>query len=67
MVKSEKSLCQQPVEARTDIQRQLEILQAGPIINARGGGPRFEPVISELAATLKEIEDRLADLESGDE
>jgi hypothetical protein len=66
MVKSEKSLRQQLVEARTDIQRQLEILQVGPIINARGGGPRFEPVISELEATLKEIEGRLADIMADD-
>ena len=67
MVKSEKSLRQQPVEARTNIQRQLEILEAGPIINGHGGAPQFEPAISELEATLKEIEGRLADLEAGDE
>ncbi len=65
MVKSEKSLRQQLLEARADIQRQIEILEVGPIINARGGGPRFEPVISELTTALKEIEDRLADIGDG--
>jgi hypothetical protein len=54
------------LEARADIQRQLEVLQAGPIINARGGGPQFEPVTVELTATLKEIEDRLAALGADD-
>lgn len=67
MAKLEKSLRQQLVDARADIQRQLEILQVGPIINARGGGRQFEPVVSELSATLKEIEDRLAALGAGDE
>jgi hypothetical protein len=62
MAKSKKSLRQQLLDARADIQRQIEILQTGPIVTARGGGPQFEPVIAELTATLQDIEDRLAEI-----
>lgn len=66
MSKSAKSDRQQLLEARADIERQIEILQGGPLVPARGGGPQFEPAIAELTATLKEIEDSLAAL-GGDE
>lgn len=59
MPRREKSLREQLLEARTDIKRQLEILQAGPLVNARGGGPDFELAMADLTATLKEIEKRL--------
>jgi hypothetical protein len=63
MSKPEKSLRQQLLDARADIERQIEILQAGPSFSYRGGGnPQFEPVIADLTATLKEIEDSLAEL-----
>jgi hypothetical protein len=66
MSKSEKSDRQQLLEARAEIERQIEILQGGPLVIARGGSTQFEPVIAELTATLKEIEDSLAALEEDD-
>jgi hypothetical protein len=63
MSRPEKSDREQLLEARADILRQIEILQAGPSFNYRGGGnPQFEPVIADLTATLKEIDENLADL-----
>jgi hypothetical protein len=66
MPKSDKSLRQQLLDARADVKRQIEILQSGPLVNARGGGPDFEPAIAGLTATLKEIEDSLAELGEDD-
>jgi hypothetical protein len=66
MPKPEKSLRQQLLDARADVKRRIEILQTGPLVNARRGGPDFEPVIASLTATLKEIEDSLADLGEDD-
>jgi hypothetical protein len=62
MPKPEKSLRQQLLDARSDVKRQIEILQSGPLVNARGGGPDFKPAIASLTATLKEIDNSLADL-----
>jgi hypothetical protein len=66
MSKPEKSAREQLLEARADIERQIEILQAGPSFNYRGGNPQFESVILDLTATLKEIENSLADLGEND-
>jgi hypothetical protein len=62
MSKSEKGVRQQLLEARANVQRQIDTLQAGPLVNPRGGGLPFEPAIAELMATLKEIDDSLAGL-----
>jgi hypothetical protein len=48
-------------EARADIQRQVEILEAGPLIRAREVN-QFESLIDDLRGTLKEIVDSLAAL-----
>jgi hypothetical protein len=66
MMKEEKPGRQQLMEARADIQRQIEILQLGPVIRGHGGGPEFDSVIVTLTATLKEIEDSLAELRADD-
>jgi hypothetical protein len=70
MSKPEKSLRDELLAARSNVLRQIEILQAGPVIKARGQGPDFDPifdpVLAELAATLKQIEDGLANLEDDD-
>jgi hypothetical protein len=62
MSKPEKSLRQELLEARGSVLRQIEILQSGPLVKAWGGGPDFDPAIAGLTTTLKEIEDRLAEL-----
>jgi hypothetical protein len=54
------------LEGRARLQRQIEILESGPVLNARGGGPDFGPVIDKLTAELKEIEDNLAELGEDD-
>lgn len=66
MPTAERNVRQQLMEARADIERQIEILQAGPLYNNRGGVNQFEPILSELTATLKEIEERLAELGKND-
>jgi len=50
------------LEARDAVERQIEILKAGPLVNARGGGPDFESVIAELTVTLENVEKRLEEL-----
>jgi hypothetical protein len=57
-----KSLREQLLEKRSEIRRQIEILQAGPLINARGGGPDFGSVIAELTTALENIEKELDEL-----
>jgi hypothetical protein len=65
MSNPEKSVRRQLLEARADIQRQIEILSA-PLVNYRGGGPPNDMLIADLTATLKEIEDSLAELGADD-
>ena len=66
MSKPEKSIRQQLLEARADIQRQIEIL-SNPIVTYRGGGPpQNDMLIADLTVTLREIEGSLADLGSND-
>lgn len=67
MSKPEKSLRDELLKARSNILRQIEILRAGPVVKARGQGPDFDPVLADLTATLKEIEDSLANLGEGDD
>lgn len=62
MPNPKKSLRAQLLEQRAEIKRQVEILQAGPLVSARGGGPDFETVIAELTAALEDIESRLDEL-----
>lgn len=67
MTRSTPNLRQQLVEARNDVLRQIEILQAGPASLGRGG--EFidnTSLIANLSNTLHEIEDGLAGLESDD-
>jgi hypothetical protein len=66
MSQSNADTRQQLLEARALLLRQIEILESGPVLNARGGGPDFEPVIAKLEADLKEIEDCLAELGEDD-
>lgn len=66
MSKSEKTLRQQLLEARANVLRQIEILQAGPLA-VKGGGPDFNSVLAALTATLKEIDDSLAGLGEDDD
>jgi hypothetical protein len=66
MPKQEKPGRQQLMEARADIQRQIELLQSGPLIRGHGETPQFDPVIVKLTATLREIEDCLAEIPADD-
>jgi hypothetical protein len=66
MPKSEKSLRDQLLEARGALQRQIEILEAGPVIGAWGGATDFEHAKVELEAALKEIDSSLAQLTADD-
>ena len=63
MSESEKSLRQELLEARANVQRQIEILRGVPEYE-RSGAPWMQAPtqVAELRATLKEIEDALADL-----
>jgi hypothetical protein len=63
MSKSEKSLREQLLDARSNLQRQIEILEAGPLIG-QGRGPDFEDAKAKLEATLEEIEGSLAQLKT---
>lgn len=62
MPNPDKSLREQLLEQRAAIRRQIEILEAGPLVNARGGGPDFETVIAELTIALENIEKKLDEL-----
>jgi hypothetical protein len=66
MTKRETNLLKQLLEARNTIQRQIEILEVGPVIDAWGGGTDFDSAKAELEATLKEIEGSLARLKADD-
>jgi hypothetical protein len=65
MSSPEKTLRQQLLKARADVRRQIEILESS-LEHGRDAGVMFGPVITDLTATLKEIEDSLADLEAHD-
>lgn len=56
---SKLSFRRQLLEARADVQRHIEIPKAGPV--AAFGGPQFGPVIIQLMATLKKIDETLAE------
>jgi hypothetical protein len=62
----EKSIRQQLQEAQANVQRQIEILQSGPLVNYRGGVPRTDAMLADLKATLKEIENSLVSLGKDD-
>ena len=64
MPNAKKSLREQLLEQRAEIRRQIEILQAGPLVSAWGGGPDFESVVAELTAALENIEQELDELGS---
>jgi ethanolamine utilization microcompartment shell protein EutL len=66
MPKSEKSLREQLLDARASVQRQIEILEAGPLIGAWGGGTDFEHAKAELEVALQEIDNSLAQLKADD-
>lgn len=64
MSKAEKSLRDQLLEAREKIVRQIEILQAGPLISFPGDPRgRFDGAVAELTKELQDIDDSLATLE----
>lgn len=67
MSQSEKSLRKELLEARANVQRQIEILQ-GVSEYERSDAPWMQAPkqVTELRATLKEIEDALADLGEDD-
>jgi hypothetical protein len=59
----EPPLREQLIEARDNLRRQIEVLQAGPSSVGKGG--EFidnSALIDELSNTLREIEDGLANL-----
>ena len=60
--KLKKSVRQRLLKARADIQRQIEILEAGPLVPLRWGSSQFEPLIAKLTAQLEDIDDSLAEL-----
>lgn len=61
--RKQKSLREQLTEARDNVQRQLDILAAGPSNN----NTRWQPdSITELQTVLAELNQRIADLGSED-
>jgi hypothetical protein len=66
MAKQEIPSRQQLIEARADIQQQIELLQSGPVMPGHGEAAQFDPVIVKLTATLREIEDCLAEISADD-
>jgi hypothetical protein len=60
----EKSVREQLLEARANIQRQIDILRTGQVVDYREGPP--QALIADLMATLREIDDNLADLGQSD-
>ena len=69
MSKPKKTLRQELLEARANLLRQIAICQANPVSNfwTAGGGEAPAPTpVADLMATLKEIEDGLADLGEDD-
>jgi hypothetical protein len=53
MAKQEIPSRQQLIEARADIQRQIELLKSGPLMSGHGEAPQLDPVIVKLTATLR--------------
>jgi hypothetical protein len=69
MSKPEKPLRQELLEARNTLLRQISICQNNPVSNfwTAGGGEAPAPTpVAELEATLKEIDDALANLGDDD-
>ncbi len=65
MSKREKSLRQELLEARAKILRQIEICANNPVSNlwTAGGGEAPSPTpVAELEATLKEIDEAIANV-----
>ena len=63
MPRSGPSLRQQLLDAREKIQRQIDILRAGPASLGKGGGfIDNSGLIAELGETLREIDESLANL-----
>jgi hypothetical protein len=48
------------LDARTDIQQRIEVLQSSPVLSYRGGIPEPDILIEELTENLGEIESALA-------
>ena len=67
MAKQEIPSRQQLIEARADIQRQIELLKSGPLMSGHGEAPQLDPVIVKLTATLRENEDRIAEISANDD
>jgi hypothetical protein len=66
MSKSEKTLRQQLLEARQNLLRQIDICSNNPVSNfwtAQAGEAPAPTPVADLMATLKKIEDALADLD----
>jgi hypothetical protein len=65
--KLEPPMCDQLIAARADLERQIEILQAGPASFGKGG--EFidnGDMIADLRSELSQIETALADLGKSD-
>ncbi len=62
--RAEKPIREQLEKARVDLQRQIEILDAGPTPGAYGATTDNTDLISNLTAELREIDDALAKPES---
>ena len=62
MKRPEPSLREQLLDAQRNLQRQIEVMRAGPVSMGRGAYPRidFSDQIAVLSAQLREIEDGLA-------
>jgi len=66
MSEPQSDLRQQLLEAQASIRRQIEILEAGPASLVPGGQVVDNSgVLAELKATLREIEDGLANVGTG--
>jgi hypothetical protein len=63
--KPEKPLREQLVDARATLQREIEILAAGPIPGSYGSLAYDRQRADVLRGTLAEIEQQLADIEAG--
>ena len=61
----EKPIHEQLIEARDTLQRQIEIMQVGPIRQEIGGGAYYDSRVAALSAELSEIEASLANLGLG--
>ena len=63
MKRLEPSLREQLLDAQRNLQRQIDVMRAGPVSLGRGGAfVDFSSQIADLSAQLREIEDGLANL-----